>query len=623
MSNATFSVGIDLGTTHCVISYTALQQDNAEQVEQIIVEIPQLTNPGSIEHLPALPSFLYQPHNDEVSQDQLGLPWDHQGRFVVGEMARAFGSKTPIRLISSAKSWLCHPGIDRKAPLLPLDAPEEIDKLSPFQATVHYLEHLVAAWNHEQPEHPLTEQAVTITVPASFDPAARELTAEAARHTGLSHAILLEEPQAALYSWIQNSQGQWREQVSVGDVILVVDVGGGTTDFSLIAVTEQEGALQLNRIAVGDHILLGGDNMDLALAHVVRSKLAKEGKKLAPWQLQALTHACRHAKEQLLSDNPPEQIPIVVPNRGSSLIGGTLRTELTKDEVQHVLIEGFFPVVDANSQPISRTRGALTQMGLPYAQDPAMTKHLAAFLSRQKQATQELEGFHQAEHHSFLHPTAILFNGGVIKAPAIASRITQVVNQWLQSESDSDAKLLHGIDLDKAVARGAAYYGLVRQGQGVRIRGGTAHAYYVGVESAMPAVPGMEPPIEAYCIAPFGMEEGTEAELPEHQFGLVVGETVRFRFFSSAVRREDTVGTLLDFWSDDELEELPAIEVHLNSEHRQQGAIAPVQLMAAITEVGTLKLDALAVDSDEHWNVEFDTRGQTEIHEEDSYSESA
>ena len=458
-----------------------LSEGEREEVAQEVFGIPQLTGPGAVEDRLALPSFLYIAHPDELTPGDRSLPWDAEPRFVVGELARNLGTSTPIRLVSSAKSWLCHPAVDRRASILPVDAPEEIEQLSPLAATTCYLEHMRDAWNSRFPDASLLEQAVTLTVPASFDPAARELTAEAAASAGLHDLILLEEPQAALYSWIQASAGDWRKQVQVGDVILVVDLGGGTTDLSLIAVTESDGSLELTRVAVGDHILLGGDNMDLALAHVVRAKLAAEGKKLDLWQLQALTHGCRTAKETLLTDPGTESVPVVVPSRGSRLIGGTLRTELTRDEVANTLIEGFFPLVDASARPAVRARTALTKMGLPYAQDAAMTRHLAAFLARQLGATSELPGFAAApEGSSFLHPTAVLFNGGVFKAAPLAERTMQALNSWLEAEQAPCARLLEGADLDLAVARGAAYYGYVRRGQGVRIRGGTAKSLLRG-----------------------------------------------------------------------------------------------------------------------------------------------
>ncbi len=610
-----YCVGIDLGTTNSVVAWVDLSRCEREKAPVEVLGIPQLSAPGEVADRVQLPSFLYLPHPDELKPEDRVLPWREHIEHIIGHLARELGSKTPIRLVSSAKSWLCHAGVNPKSPFLPIEAPEEVPRVSPYQASLEYLEHLRDAWNHHHPDQPLHEQHLVITVPASFDPAARELTAEAARGAGLTQAILLEEPQAALYSWIQQSEGQWREQVKVGDIILVVDVGGGTTDLSLIAVTEEEGNLQLSRVAVGDHILLGGDNMDLALAYVVKIKLEQEGKRLDPWQVQALTHSCRVAKEQLLADPDLTQVPVVVPSRGSKLIGGTLRADLTRADVTNTLIEGFFPRVDITATPVSRPRTGLTTLGLPYAQDARITVHLAHFLSRQLSAASELKGVALPESARFIHPTAVLLNGGVFKALPLAERLLEVINQWLTNDGAPTVRLLEGADLDLAVARGGAYYGYVRLGGGVRIRGGTAAAYYVGVESAMPAVPGFPPPLRLLCVAPFGMEEGTEAPLPPYEFGVVVGEPVNFRFFASTVRREDPVGALLDQWSADEVQELAAIEVTLPPERYQAGEVVPVQLAATYTEVGTLRLEAVAKDTGERWKIEFEVRAKEAPHQ--------
>ncbi len=611
MSTPRYAIGIDLGTTHCALSYVDIEASDGERATQGVLAVPQLTGPGVIDELPLLPSFLYLPHASELAEGDLSVPWSAEQDFAVGELARTRGAATPIRLVSSAKSWLCHPGVDRRAAILPADAPEEVARISPLEASIRYLSHLRAAWDVAHPDAPFDEQDVTVTIPASFDPAARELTAEAAQAAGYANMSLLEEPQAALYSWIQGSDGGWRKEVERDDIILVVDVGGGTTDLSLIAVLEREGTLELHRVAVGDHILLGGDNMDLALAYGVVRKLAAQGTRLDPWQTRALAHACRGAKEQLLGDADLEAVAVVVPGRGSKLVGGSIRTEVSREELSESLLEGFFPQVAVSEPPLRRARGALTQLGLPYAQDAAITRHLAAFLGRQRGATAELEGFSAAQPDgaSFLHPTAVLFNGGVLKSGLLAERLLTIVNGWLAAEDAPAARLLGGTDLDLAVARGAAYYGYVRRGRGVRIRGGTARAYYVGVESSMPAIPGMEPPLEALCVAPFGMEEGTEAALPAQEFGLVVGEPVRFRFFGSSVRRQDEVGTLLEFWDADELQELDEIEATLPAEGRAAGEIVRVKLHARVTETGTLELEALPVGGKERWRVEFDVRG--------------
>ncbi|MDP3229001.1 MAG: Hsp70 family protein [Acidovorax sp.] len=621
-ATALFSLGIDLGTTHCALSYVDRAASDGDKVVQGVLDIPQLTGPASIEAKPLLPSFLYLPHEAELAPGDLALPWTATQDFAVGEFARSRGAATPIRLVSSAKSWLCHPGVDRRSPLLPADAPAEVQRVSPLTASIRYLSHLRWAWDQAHPEAPFDAQDITVTIPASFDPAARELTAEACKAAGYQHLTLLEEPQAALYSWIQASGDDWRKQVKHGDVLLVVDVGGGTTDLSLIAVQERDGQLELQRVAVGEHILLGGDNMDLALAYGVARKLAAEGKQLDAWQTRALAHGCRAAKEQLLADDTlqsvPDSVPVVVPSRGSKLIGGSIRTEVTRAEVLALLVEGFFPQVAVSDKPVTRARGALTQLGLPYAQDAAVTRHLAAFLSRQAGATEQIAGLQGTQQTasgsgaSFLHPKAILFNGGVLKAPQIEQRLVQVINGWLAAEGAEPARLLDGANLDLAVARGAAYYGHVAaSGRGVRIRGGTAQSYYVGVESNMPAIPGMEPPMSALCLAPFGMEEGTEVALDAQAFGLVVGEPVRLRFFGSSVRRTDQVGTLLDFWGPEELVELQEIEANLPAQGRTPGEVVAVHLHARVTDIGTLELNAVPVGGNERWKVELDVRAET------------
>ncbi len=606
---ASYAIGIDLGTTHSALAYVDLDLSEGEEVALHVLEVPQHVGVGQLEGEPLLPSFVYLPHPGELPEGALALPWGASEGFTVGALARQLGQKTPMRLVSSAKSWLGHGGVDRRAPILPpraIDDEGDVPRISPLEASTRYLAHLVAAWDHAHPEARIAEQDVVITVPASFDPGARELTSEAARAAGIGHAVLLEEPQAALYAWVERSSGGWREQVKVGDVILVVDLGGGTSDLSLIAVTDEGGALALSRVAVGEHILLGGDNMDLALAARVRTKL--EGHELDAFQRAALVQACRVAKERLLASDPPSSAPIVLPTRGSKLVAGALRTELTREEVAETLIEGFFPRVAAGDRPIARARAGLRAMGLPYAADAAVTRHLAAFLGKQVDALASLEGF-PAPAGAFLHPTAVLFNGGVLKASAIQERVLRVLDGWLEADGASPARRLEGTDLDLAVARGAAYYAYVRRGRGVRIRGGTAKSYYVGIESAMPAVPGLEPPLAALCIAPFGMEEGTDAEAAPQELGLVVGEPVSFRFFESATRRDDRPGQVVE--RIDGLEELPAIEATLPiepSSQRRAGDIVPVRLKASVTELGTLRLDAVGRGGGERWKIELDVR---------------
>jgi Hsp70 protein len=610
-----YVIGIDLGTTHSALAWASSEGEPRLEV----MPIPQLVAPRAIGESKLLPSFFYFGHE---SEGPLALPWDEKRTFAVGDHARARGVDAPQRVIASAKSWLCHPTIDRRGSILPLGAPEDVEKISPVEASWRYLEHLSEAWDAKvakgDPELALSNQDVVLTVPASFDASARELTVEAALAAGIEKLTLLEEPQAAFYAWLEAAGEAWRQQIRVGDVILVVDVGGGTTDLSAIAALESEGSLELARIAVGDHILLGGDNMDLALAHLLKAKLAEEKRDLDAWQMTALTHACRAAKEQLLGDPTKASVPIAVASRGSKLMGAVLRTELSREEVTRTLVDGFFPEVPSDARPVTRARAGLTQIGLPYASDPAVTKHLASFLARQAGATSKLEGFAPAADArgrapSLLHPTAVLFNGGVLKSAILRERIVRVLDAWLAADGAPPVRILEGTDLDLAVARGAAAYGLARRGRGVRIRGGTARAYYVGVEGAVPAVPGVEPPITALCLAPFGMEEGTAASLPSHVLGVVVGEPVRFRFFGSSVRREDATGAELERWQGGELEELPPIEVTLPADGRREGEVVPVHLHASVTEVGTLLLEAVPLApqrEDERWRIELSVRGE-------------
>ena len=609
-----FSVGIDLGTTNSAVSYVELSRSAPRGTEQAMLAIPQVTAVGTVEAKSLLPSFLYLPNAQEFPAGALRLPWSTKEAAategVVGEFARAHGAKVPARLVSSAKSWLSHAGVDRQSAILPWQAPPEVQRVSPVEASRRFLAHLRSAWDAQFGDSPLAEQEVVFTVPASFDAAARDLTLAAAQQAGLHNVTLLEEPQAAFYAWTEQMGERFRKQVHPGDVILVIDVGGGTSDFSLITVTDRNGEVELTRVAVGDHILLGGDNMDLALAYGVNQRLAAEGKKLDAWQFNALTFACRQAKEAMFADTSLARTPLVVPGRGSSLIGGTIKAELTREELTRVLTDGFFPAAAVSELPKTARATGLTQMALPYAQDAAITRHLAAFLTRQARA---LVAAHNVpvsiEGKTFVHPTAVLFNGGVFKSPVLKQRVIDVLNTWLAGDGGKPLSELAGAELDLAVARGAAYYGWARHGHGLRIRGGTARAYYVGVESAMPAVPGIEPPVRALCVAPFGMEEGTKADIPPQEFGLVVAEPTRFRFFSSSVRRDDPVGALIDDpTAGDEFEELAPIESTLPAESGNAGRLVPVNLQAAVTEIGTLELRCLEKNGPGKWKLELNVR---------------
>jgi hypothetical protein len=587
MTDSRYVVGIDLGTTNSALAFAEAKPEGAPPPdgppEIGVFPVPQVVAPGEVAARPTLPSFLYQAATGELPPGALDVPWDRGRSFTVGELARNHGALSPARLISSAKSWLCHPGVDRSAPILPWGAPPEVEHLSPVDASARYLEHVARAWDAVHPEAPLAEQDVLLTVPASFDAVARELTVQAAQRAGLRHVTLLEEPQAAFYSWLARSGERWRKRLEVGDLVLVCDVGGGTTDFSLIAVKDELGNLVLERVAVGDHILLGGDNMDLALAFSVRARLEQDGHRLDAWQMRALALSTRQAKEALLGTGAPSDAhPVTVLGRGSRVIGGTIKTELSRADVQALLVDGFFPLCASDARPQRGRRVGLQEVGLPYAADAAVTRHLAAFLSAHGP------------------PTALLFNGGVMKGRPLSGRVLEALTAWAQGRAP---KVLEGTDLDLAVAHGAAYYGMVRRGHGVRIRGGTARAYYVGIETAQPAVPGFEPPLKALCVAPRGMEEGTSAQAGQTEFGLVVGEPAEFRFLASSVRKDDQVGTLVEE-AGEELEELAPVATTLDG---PPGGQVPVTLESKVTEVGTLELYCVARDG-RRWKLEYNVR---------------
>lgn len=599
MEKPSYIVGIDLGTTNSVVAYTETEAEGSELPEIRVFKIPQLVGPGSVAERPVLPSFVLVPGPHDVPPGALSLPWNPDGDLAVGEFARDRGAELPHRLIASSKSWLCHTGVDRRASILPWEGPEDVRKLSPVAAEAAILSHIRDAWNHGfargDERLSLENQEVFLTVPASFDAVARDLTVEAAGLAGLHRIVLLEEPQAAFYAWIEASQDGWRKRVRKGDLVLVVDVGGGTTDFSLIRVSEDSGELVLDRIAVGEHLLVGGDNMDLTLAHVVSRSMTEQGRKLNAYQLRGLWSACRSAKEKLLAEEGEEKVSVTVLGRGSSLIGGTLTTYLDRAQANQILVEGFFGLCKREAEPRSTPRTGMRELGLSYAADPAVTHHLAVFLRRA--GASEVGGGSER-----LLPTAVLFNGGVMKAAILRRRILDVLRSW-GSETDGVRELPSG-DLDLAVARGAAYYGLARRGRGIRIRGGLGRSYYIGVEAALPAVPGMPTPQKALCLAPFGMEEGTEVTLEGKIFGLVVGEPVRFDFLGSLTRRQDTAGTIVEDW-EGEIETLTTLETVLDGE---PGTIVPVVLQVRATEVGALEVWCLAQEGGGRFRLAFNVR---------------
>ena len=604
-----YVIGIDLGTTNSALCYAGIQPD-ADPFAPANVQIlalPQLVNPGEVREEDLLPSFLYLPGASDFPEGAAALPWDQRRKFVTGRLAQKRGAENAGRLVASAKSWLSHSGVDRTAPLLPYLAPEGVEKISPVEASRRYLEHLREAWNHKMADAPFGEQTILVTVPASFDAVARELTLDAARLAGYQNITLLEEPQAAFYAWIERHH-DWRERVKLGDLILVVDIGGGTTDFTLIAVTERSGELSLERVAVGEHILLGGDNIDLALANTVAQRLAEKGTRLDTRQLQTLWSNCRIAKEKLLEAGAKaEEQPVTILGRGSGLVGGTIKAMLRREDIDRVVAEGFLPRVSSTEMPARQRRAGLQEIGLPYAADPAITRQLARFL-RQQAASGE-QGTVRRGPSGLACPTHVLFNGGVLNASLVRERILATLNSWLGEEGMAPTEPLRGEDLMHAVARGAAYYGLARQGRGVRIRGGVPRTYYVGIESAMPSVPGFAAPLKALTVVPFGMEEGSEVRIPSREFGLVVGQPAEFRFLTSAVRKNDQPGTLIED-AGEELEELAPMEVAFET-GETSSEVVPVSFEAVVTETGMLQLWCVARDG-RRWKLEFNVREKVE-----------
>ncbi|HBG06450.1 MAG: hypothetical protein A2075_00555 [Geobacteraceae bacterium GWC2_58_44] len=612
-----YAVGIDLGTSNSALALAPAEPEGRAE----ILPIAQLFSFQTVGELDMLPSVLYLPLENEVSSAAVSLPWEGEPlrSGLVGQFAREQGTRMPDRMVASAKSWLCNPHVNPEEPVLPWNSDLQAgQKVSPFHASVRYLRHLRQAFERALEQrgelHGTEAGEIVVTVPASFDDVARALTHRAAQAAGWGEVTLLEEQQAAFYYWIAQSQGKWRDQVRPGDLVLICDVGGGTADFSLVAVSGQAGVLQLERVSVGDHILLGGDNMDLALAYAVRAELEGGGEKLDNWQFLSLIHSCRVGKETLFADPGLTAYPISVPSRSASLFAGTVSTSLRRDTLEAVALNGFFPRTGITEHPARRRHLGLKEFGLDYAADPALSKHLAFFLARSfknTQASDTLSGLvakqvREVEGVQFISPTAILFNGGVFKAGPLRERILELLSVWSGGEAVVE---LPESDFDLAVAKGAAVYARTRlMGEGIRIKAGTARSYYIGLESSMPAVPGMMPPLKAVCVVPQGMEEGSEESLPGRDFGLITGELVEFRFFSSTVRAGDRVGDLVD--AEEDLEETASLQVALPPLEGREGTMIPVTLHSVVTALGTLELWMRHEPSGRQWKLEFNVRGQ-------------
>lgn len=582
-----YLVGIDLGTTHTVVAYKEVDKSDASQAINIF-QIEQLIAPGEVASRSLLPSVRYHPADGELSAADIGFS-PAGSTAVIGEAARGLGAKTQGRFVTSAKSWLSHPSVDHTADILPWGSADDIQKVSPLDASASYLAHVRTVWAHKFPDAPLEKQSIVITVPASFDEAARALTLEAAKIAGLPDIRLLEEPQAVCYDWLRRHTGNIKQALENVQLLLVCDVGGGTTDLTLIKVEKGQEEPKLTRIGVGDHLMLGGDNIDLALAHLAENRITKGEKKLSAADLSQLLEQCRIAKERLLAEDAPEQINVTLLGGGSKLIGGSRTAQLNKDEVRQIALDGFFPLSGLNDLP-DRKRSGVVEFGLPYAAEPAISKHIAAFLNLHSDAAAEALG------HSGKVPDAILLNGGVFRSKPITQRTIDLINSW----SDQQPILLENQHPELSVAYGAVSYAIARRDKKIKIGGGSARSYFllVDTDNKLDQQKGI-------CVLPRGSEEGVEVLLKEQQFALRIGQPVRFHLASTTGDAKYKPGELVEI-TDERFNSLPPLAVAFEGEDKGE---IKVQLSVTQTEVGTLKIQCVSIaDASQRFDVEFQIR---------------
>jgi len=592
-----YIIGIDLGTTNSAVSYVDLSDESIAKPQIQIFRIPQVTAPAEISRLSVLPSFLYITGEYDIDIESTKLPWDERPSNITGAYARDHGKKVPSRLVLSAKSWLCHNKVDRKSPILPWGSDKSVKKISPVAASSAYLNHIRMAWNARMGEDEdawLEHQMVVLTVPASFDEVARDLTVEAARLAGIPNVVLLEEPLAAFYSWLGRHENEWQRHVRSGNLILVCDVGGGTTDFTLIALQEIDGNQRFERIAVGDHLILGGDNIDLTLARIIAEKMqGSSEQQLSLERWQSLCHQCREAKEAILSDTAESKI-ITLIGEGRSLIAGTLSSSLDKNEIEKIVLDGFFPIIDAtdlNAMGDKTQRKGITEFGLPYEQEPAITKHLCQFLANHQT---DIQKFVQTD--GLYQPDVILFNGGSLKPSWIQNQICKSIQSWTQSE-DTPA-ILKNPEPFLAVAVGAAYYGLVKMGHGVRVGSGSARSYYLGIDTRQGK--------QAMCIVERGQEEGSENNFDSKTFEVLANQPVRFDLFSSSYRSGDCVGEIFDV--DDSFSLLPPLQTVIQYGKSAIQKQIPIIIETQYSELGALSIWCKAKSTAHRWQLRFELR---------------
>jgi molecular chaperone DnaK (HSP70) len=609
-----YLIGIDLGTTNSVVAYIDTQNGADGRSPIRVFPVPQLVAHGEVCTMPALPSFLYFPTPDELSAGSVCATWNEEPPMVTGVHAREQGALVPSRQVSSAKSWLTHSGVDRRAKILPAQAEPTQPMISPVEASARYLMHLRDAWNGpmgRDVEARFEQQEIVLTVPASFYEDARELTVEAARAAGLEKVTLLEEPLAAFYAWIAaNRQAKSIEGIdndlNDGELILICDIGGGTSDFSLVRVRRVGGELEFERTAIGEHLLLGGDNLDSALAHHVEAKL--EDIKFTLRQRYALGRACCSAKEQLLRDSHLQCVPITILGGGRAVVGQSLSVDLTREEVVKILTDGFLPITAPGDLPARGVRTGLRELGLPYASDPAITRHLAAFLT-QAAATMNTS----AAEQGMIQPDAVLFNGGFCTPAVTRERIIEALSSWFGgTQTGWRPKVLENSSVESSVARGAAYYGQVRRGIGLRIGAGSPRTYYIGLRSA--------DSLEGICVLPAGVNEGTTLPLLDREFSALANRSVSFALFSSRMRH-DAHGEVVAL-DEADVDFHPPLVTMLRYGRRMRERRLKVRLRASFTEVGTLELWCESQDRQHRWRLQFELRSQAEQEQQQTTTES-
>ena len=591
-----YLIGIDLGTTNSVVAYIDTEKVADAGSPIAVLPVPQLVAPGEVRTLPALPSFLYFPTEDELSAGGVVATWNEHPAMVTGVLAREQGALVPSRQVSSAKSWLSYPGVHRRAKILPAQAEAQQPKISPVEASARYLMHLRDTWDGAlgtDAETRFEHQEIVLTVPGSFDEEARELTVEAARNARLENLTLLEEPLAAFYGWIAaNPHAQ--EYLRDGELILICDIGGGTTDFSLLRARLVNGELQFERTAIGEHLLLGGDNLDFALARHVEKKLPDV--RLTLRQRYALRRACCASKELLLSDPSVESAPVAVLGSGTAVVGQALSTDLTREEVLQILTEGFLPITAPDDMPALGRPTGLRELGLPYASDAAITKHLAAFLTQAAVAMNGSSGTLR-----LVRPDAVLFNGGFCAPSVTRERMVEVISSWFGGAQNRwRPKLLNNNDPDSAVARGAAYHGRVRRGTALRIRAGNARSYYVGVPS--------EHGLQGICVLPAGIEEGTTLPLLSRDFSVLANRPVSFTLYSS--RRRHAVHAEVAALDQADVHRHPPLVTLLRYGKKMRDVYLTIGLKASFTEVGTLELWCESRNTPHRWRLQFELRDE-------------